>query len=99
MGSRRVSEGPEGRGRDLRTERSLRGLGSGWARSEKEGLGRTRLGVEARGRKRNLEAGGFTIEAGLRTEVEQGESSWRMKTWSRSLVQAWSRPGFSKSSV
>lgn len=46
-------------------------------------------GVEGRGRKRNLEAGGFTIEAGPKTEVEQGDSSWRMETWSRSQVQAW----------
>lgn len=55
----------------------------------RQGLEGRALGVEGRGHKRNLEAGGFTIEAEPRTEVEQGDSSWRMETWSRSQVQAW----------
>lgn len=42
----------------------------------------------AKGRRGNLETGGFPIESGPRTEAapEGGESSWMMETWVRSQV-------------
>lgn len=69
-------KGLEGRGRGRHELGRIKGPGP-------ENLAEQRLGARVGAQERNLDVGGFMIQAGPRTEVQQGERSQSMGTWGR----------------